>query len=78
MEKAVLVEFSVELLIKSSVLQPTAHGFLHIYIYIYIYIYIFQISPTCLGVLYTIFRDNFVYLLKTLVSLKGCYMYYKV
>jgi hypothetical protein len=33
MEKAVLVEFSVDLLITSSVLQPNAHYFLHIFFF---------------------------------------------
>jgi len=67
MEKAVLVEFSADLLITSSGLQPNTQCFLHIYFFL-------QISPTCFGVLYTIFRDNFVYLLKTVIFLQGCYI----
>jgi hypothetical protein len=34
-------------------------------------VYFYQISPTCFGVLYTILRDNFVHLLKTVSLLQG-------
>ena len=67
MEKAVLVVFSVDLLIMSSIIQPNKHYVSHIY-------YFYQISPTCFGVLYAILRDNFVYLLETVIYLQGCYI----
>ena len=39
----------------------------------YCYIYFFyQISPTCFAVSFTIFRENLVYLLKTVIFLQGC------
>jgi len=46
------------ILINSSILQPNAH-------YIFATSTFYQISPTRFGVLYTILRENFLYLLKT-------------
>jgi hypothetical protein len=60
------------ILINSSLLQPNAR-------YIFATSIFYQISPTCFGMLYTILRQNFQYLLKTVSFLWGCYiMCYKL
>ena len=47
-----------DILITSSILQPKAHYIFATYIF-------YQMSPTYFVVLYTILRENLVYLLKT-------------
>ena len=46
------------MLITSSLLQPHAHYRFTSYI-------VYQISPTCFGVIYTILKENFIYLVRT-------------
>ena len=50
----------------TSVLQPNAHCILATYIF-------YQISLTCFSVVYTILRESFVYLLKAVSFVQGCY-----
>jgi hypothetical protein len=60
------------ILINSSIFLLNAH-------YIFATTIFYQISPTCFGVLYTILRENFLYWLKTVSFLWGCYiMCYKL
>ena len=47
------------ILISSSILQPNARYIFATYIF-------YQISPTCFGLLYTILKENFLCLLKTI------------
>jgi hypothetical protein len=56
-------------LIASSILQPNAHYAVYL-----LGIILYPISPTFYGVLYSILRENFLSLLKTVRFIKGCYI----
>jgi hypothetical protein len=54
-------------LIASSIFQPNVHYIFATYIF-------YQISPSCFSVLCTILSKNFIYLLKIVIFLQGCYI----